>query len=296
MITIFSTPKTFKNDIGIIQRDAILSWKKLRPQPEIILLGDDAGVAEAAQEFQVLHIRQIKKSEFGTPLVDDIFEKAQKIAKNRILAYVNADIILMGDFVKAVESIKEEKFLMVGRRSDLNVKEPINFQATNWEKKLKEKIIKEGKLHGPSGIDYFVFPRGLWHKIPSLALGRTCWDNWLMCEASSLGASLIDATPVVTALHQNHTYSHHREGKVGVWKGKEAEINLKLSGGDAHFFTIRDADLILTPTGLKKPKITIYRILSFPFRCFKKIPALGPLLFPGWLLMILWRKLKRLLT
>ena len=185
---------------------------------------------------------------------------------------------------------------MVGRRWDLNLEEPIDFQDINWEGKLKKKIAKEGKLHGQAGSDYFVSPKNLWGKIPSLALGRTCWDNWLMHEASSLGASLIDCTKVVTAVHQNHTYSHHQAGKTGVWKGEEAETNLKLSGGDAHFFTIRDADFVLTEQGLNRPKITVYRVFSFSFRCFEKMPALKPFLFPGWLLMVLWRKLRRLLS
>lgn len=294
MLTIFAAPRAFHDQFNLIQRNAILSWLKLSPKPEIILFGDDEGATEAAKAFQILHIPEIKKNEFGTPLINDIFEKAQKIAKNEILVYINADIILLSDFLKAVKKINFAKFLIIGRRWDLDVKEEIDFNKIGWEEELQEKVKKEGKLHGPAGIDYMVFPRGLFKEIPTFALGRTAWDNWFLYQAWSMNVPLIDATQAVTTIHQNHTYSHHQKGKKGVWKGPEAKRNLKLADGYSRLLTIRDASLILTPSGFKKPELTIYRIFSFPFRYFEKLPLLKPLLFPGWLMMILWRKLKSL--
>lgn len=296
MITIFTTAKPFRDEIGIIQRNALLSWKKLIPQCEIILFGNERGSSEIAKEIGIIHVPEVKKNKYGTPLISDIFEKAQKIAKNEILAYVNADIVLLSDFLKAVKTVKEPKFLIVGRRRDLEIKTPLNFEDLNWEKKLKEKVNQEGKLHGPAGIDYMIFPKGLWKEIPNFALGRTAWDNWFLYQAWLMNIPLIDATQFITIIHQNHTYLHHRKGKTVVWKGPEAKRNLKLAGGYSHLLTIRDASLILTPSGLKKPKLTIYRIFSFPFRYFEKLPFLKPFLFPGWLVMIFWRKLKYILS
>ena len=162
MLTIFTAPRAFDNQFGLIQRNAILSWLRLHPQCEIILFGEEEGIAEMAGEFGILHIPDIKKNESGTPLVDDLFERAKKTAKNNILAYVNADIILIGDFMEAVEKLKGGNFLMIGRRWDLDLKEPINFQDRDWEGELKNKITKEGKLHGQAGSDYFVFQKNLW--------------------------------------------------------------------------------------------------------------------------------------
>jgi hypothetical protein len=51
MLTIFTIPKPFRGHIEVIQRNAIESWLRLRPQCEIILCGDDPGVAEAASEY-----------------------------------------------------------------------------------------------------------------------------------------------------------------------------------------------------------------------------------------------------
>ena len=294
MLTIFTTTKPFLGEIDIIQRNAIESWKQLKPECEIILFDNEEGTERAAKDLGIIHIPQVKKNEYGTPLINDIFEKAQKLAKNKILAYVNADIILMKDFFEAVSRINLEKFLMVGRRWDVDIKERIDFQELNWEEKLREKIKKEGTLHGPSAIDYFVFPKDVLGEIPAFALGRTAWDNWFLHRAWISDIPLIDATPAIKIIHQNHKVHIPQKHKKDVWKGPEAKINQKLAGGLSRALTIRDASkiLILTGSGLKNPKLSWYRIFSFPFRYFEKIPLLKPILFPGWLAMLLWRKLK----
>ena len=298
-VTIFTIPKAFQGHIKTIQRNAIQSWKRLKPECEIILFGDDEGTAETAKELNLKHIPEIAKNEFGTPLINDIFEKAQKTAENKIVAYVNADIILMEDFMEAVQQIEFEKFLIVGRRWDLDVKDEINFNKDDWQKGLQERIKNEGKLHGPAGIDYFVFPKGVFGEIPCFAIGRTTWDNWLLYRAWTLRVPLINTTEAVVIVHQKHQYAHskhiHFKKSGRVSKGKEAQKNLKLAKGDAHMLTIRDAEWRLTPTGLRRPKINFYRILSFSFRYFERLPILKFILFPGWLAMILWRKLQRFL-
>jgi hypothetical protein len=295
MLTIFTIPKPFRNNINIIQRNAIKSWCLLDPKIEIILFGDEKGVAETAKEFNCRYDPEVAKNEFGTPLVNNVFDKAQKIAKNEILAYVNADIILMKDFVKAIQQINFSKFLMVGRRVNLDVREKIDFNNPFWEKELKERAKKEGKLPSPAAIDYFVFPRNILKEIPPFAVGRTLWDNWFLYKAWISNIPLIDATQVITAIHQNHSYPD-KKWKSGIWKGPESKTNQKLAGGFAHALTLRDVDWVLTPSGLRKPKLTFYRIFSFPFRYYEKLPMLKIFLFPGWLTMIFWRKLQNFLA
>lgn len=293
MITIFAVPRAFEEQIAIIQRNAILSWIKTLLEAEIILFGDDRGVAEIAKELNIRHWPDIKKNEFGTPLVSDIFEKAQNMAKFDTLCYINGDIILLPGFIEAVNVINLPQFLIVGKRWDLKQKEVIDFSKDVWEEKLKEKIKKEGKLHGPTGIDYFVFRRGAFREIPPFALGRTCWDNWFLYSAWQKNIPIIDATKVAMVIHQNHDYSHHQDGKRGIFRGEEAKKNLKLAGGGSKLFTIRDADFVLADSGLKKQKLTIYSLLSFPFRYFEKVNLFfRPFLFPGWLAFILWRKIR----
>jgi hypothetical protein len=76
MIALFTIPKPFRGHVAVIQRNAIQSWLQLKPACEIILFGDEEGTAEIAGEMAVRHVPEIKRNEYGTPLVNDIFYKA----------------------------------------------------------------------------------------------------------------------------------------------------------------------------------------------------------------------------
>jgi len=273
MLTIFSIPKPFEGHIGVIQTNAIQSWVRLGPACEVILLGDEEGVAEAALRLGVRHIPEIERNEYGTPLVNSVFDSAQTASNYQLMCYVNADIILMSDFLPAIRLVQKQPSLLIGRRWDIDLKEPVDFNSRDWEAQLQGNIQTRGVLHGSFGIDYFVFPRGFYGDIPPFAIGRTGWDNWLVYRARSLGASVIDATRVITIVHQNHDYSHHLMGKIDVWKGPEAERNRKLVGGNERAFGINHATHILTRQGTK-------RALSIEHLCYRlsAIPALIPYL------------------
>jgi hypothetical protein len=66
-ITILAMPKPFHRDIGTIQRNAITSWTKPQPRPEIILIGNEEGVAECARELGLVHIPEIARNRHGQP-------------------------------------------------------------------------------------------------------------------------------------------------------------------------------------------------------------------------------------
>lgn len=283
MLTFFAIPKHFHGKLAVIQRNAIISWTLLEPRAEIMLFGDEEGTAEIAAELGLVHISEVTRNTNGTPLASDLFERAQKMAENDLLCYINADIILLEDFLKAVEIVSLERFLMVGQRVDLDYCDPLDFSSKDWTNRLRKKVEEEGKLHGHTGIDYIVFPRGLYREIPPFALGRTMWDNWLVYKARSLGVQVVDATRMATVIHQNHDYSHHPGLEAGIWKGAEAERNMELAGGLKYEFTIKDATLVLGPGGLEKPKLTrnlLYRRIETlqvlrPFFRFLSIIAKG---------------------
>jgi hypothetical protein len=286
MITLFAMPKAFRGHINIIQRNAIQSWTRLPIKAEIFLLGNDEGTAEAAREFGARHIPDVARNDQGTPLVSDLFAKAQLHAANKILSYVNADIILLGDFAAAVETIARcrDTFLIVGQRTDLDITALVDFADSAWADRLAAQASSSGIVRPPTFIDYFVFTRGLYADLLPLALGRGGWDNWLIWRAHSKKSSVIDATEVVRAIHQNHDYSHHPEGAKGVWNGAEALRNRELIGLWYHKLTTEDASYRLTPQGLKRsyrhnwlvakrawshPRGIVqlaYEILSRPFR------------------------------
>jgi hypothetical protein len=243
MLTIFSTPKPFKGHIGTIQRNAIHSWTLLVPRPEIILFGDDEGTAEAAQDFDVAYVSDVARNEFGTPLINDFFEKAERIATNSTLCYVNADIILTSEFMNAVERVSQRfpQFLMVGQRWDVDIREALDFSSVHWEGQVKALAISCGQQRPPQAIDYFVFPKRQLNGIPPFAIGRPGWDNWLIWKARSLKIPVVDATRVAMIVHQNHDYSHHPRGASGVLQGKEARSNRELIGKWTHIRSIEDA-------------------------------------------------------
>src|SRR2546428_763993 len=122
MLTIFSIPKPFRGHIGTIQRNAIQSWLQLSPRCEVILCGNDPGVAEAAAEYGVKHLPHIARKEYGTPFLNSAFEHVQQVATERLIAYVNADIIFLSDLMASVKRITAQRFLMVGQRWELDVR------------------------------------------------------------------------------------------------------------------------------------------------------------------------------
>lgn len=241
-ITIFAIPKAFKGHINVIQRNAIISWTKLEPRPEIILFGEDEGTAEIATELNLKHIPDVKCNQFGTPLLSDMFERTQQIATFDLVAYVNSDIILLQDFMKGVLKISEQydKFMAIGRRWDIDIIAPIDFTNLNWSTELRQLIIDVTSLHSVHGKDYFVFPRNLFAQIPEFAVGRATWDNWMVHTALEREYAVVDATQGVMAIHQNHDYAHLRGGKLESSRGKEAELN-KIAGGYHFSGTIADA-------------------------------------------------------
>lgn len=236
MITLFTTPKPFEGHIAVIQRNAITSWMLLHPKPEIILLGNEKGTKEICAEMSLKHIPDVVCNEFDTPLLNDLFEKAQQYASNDLLCYVNADIILMSDFVEMIKQVMRPggKVIAVGRRINVDITEQLEFNSTDWEKNLCEYASKKGQLQ-LGGTDYFVFPKGFYVDVSAFAIGRGYWDDWLIWKARKLNARVVNTTEAVMVVHQNHTYFSSKLAKG--WK-EDVEVlgNWKLNGGFKYFF------------------------------------------------------------
>jgi len=278
MVTVFTTPKPFRGHAEIIQRNAITSLTHLQPRAEVILFGDDEGTAEVAKQFRLRHVPEVARNEYGTPLLNDLFAKAQSLATHYLLCYVNADIILMSDFMEAIRRVARWKphFLIVGQRWDIEIKEPLDF-SLGWENRLRSYVASKGRLHKPIGSDYFVFPRGLWGEIPAFAIGRTNWDRWLLYRARSRKATVIDITQAAMVVHQEHDHLHIFGGQ-GHKRGPEQRRNLELAVGRRRgepLFTLADCTHILTPLG---PKVNLTR--KHLLRYIETVPILSPRLGP----------------
>jgi len=250
LLTIFSIPKAFKGHIGIIQCNAIESWTKLEPRPEILLLGKDEGTAEVAREFGLRHLPDVATSDHGTPLLSDLFRQAEAAASFPWMCYVNADIVLVSDFLRAA-ALAQKTFaraLMVSKRINLDVREKLEF-GPQWESIIQRRGKVSGKDEHYTGIDAFVFPIGLYPPIPDFAIGRLWFDHWLIKAVREQNLPVVDASLVAPLLHQNHDYNHVSGGKEEVWRGEEAERNFQLYGEVKNSYTLLDVTHEITPGG-----------------------------------------------
>lgn len=252
MLTLFTIPKPFLGHTAVIQWNAIRSWSKLDPACEIILFGNDPGTRDVAHEFGLRHMPDVARSEQGTPLLHLAFEQIDQLARHDLICYVNADVLLLGDLLHAVKLVPFDRFLLAGRRWDVDIGERWDFDSIGWEERLRHYTATHARLHPPAGSDYFVFRRGMFHRFPPFVVGRPGWDNWLIYNALVSGIPVIDGTHAVTAIHQNHDYHHVPGGVDGGWEGPEAEHNRRLIGGWVSLFTLKDANWVITERGVRE--------------------------------------------
>jgi hypothetical protein len=253
MLTFFTTAKAFVGHSNVIQRNALKSWTLVHPDAEVILFGNDEGAAGVAKELGIHHEPYTEKNEAGSNRMDYMFARAQAIARHDVLCYSNCDILFLHDFCVALERVlaAHKEFLMVGRRWDTEIAAPCDFNKPDWPIRIRELALHTNKQRTPDWIDYFVFSRGLFVDLPPLVVGRVHWDNWTVWKALEMKKPVVDASREVTAVHQNHDYRHHPQGKAGVWHGEEAGANYRLAGGWRHLRTIADAKEVLRADGLK---------------------------------------------
>jgi len=243
LLTIFTAPKPFTNPhISVIQCNALQSWQHLDDEVNVVILGDEPGIAEFASEVGIQHLPQVDCNPLGTPLVSSIFAMARQISTSPLLAYVNADIMLTPQFVNVARQVycQVDKFLIVGQRYDLNQEQLLDFNP-GWDLYLLSDVQQRGRLHPPAGSDYFIFPRTCFTDIPKFAIGRAGWDNWMLFHARMQHYPIVDATPSIVAIHQDHDYSHLPNGQPH-YRLPETSENIRLAGGPRSIFTLEDAN------------------------------------------------------
>ncbi len=256
-LTLFTAPKPFTDPhINIIQRNTLQNWLVLGDDVEVVVIGDDPGIAEACHNLGLLHIPNVKCNELGTPLISSIFDLARQVNGSPYLAYANADILFMPELTSALTALGQhkERFLAVGQRWDLEINQHIEFSA-HWEKYLEDQIQRSGKLHGQTGSDYFIYPRACFQDIPNFAVGRAGWDNWMIYWARKQHWALVDTTKAIRVIHQNHDYSH-LPGGARHYRLPETGDNIKLAGGRRTIFRLTDAVFDFDGRKLKRKPLT----------------------------------------
>lgn len=292
LITIFSAPKAFDDPhIATIQRNALQSWLQLGEKVEVLLVGDELGLAETAAEFGVQFLPQVACSVEGTPLINSIFNLARQHSSSPLLAYVNADILLLPDFVEMAGCVFQQlkDFLLAGQRWDLDVTQPLDFDP-HWAELLRQDVITYGRLHPPAGSDYFIFPRHLFTSIPEFAVGRAGWDNWMLYHAATQPWPLIDASASIMVVHQNHGYQHLPQGQAH-YDLEETHLNVQLAGGESCMYMLLDAEKQLIGGTIRRPRLSLVRLVRSLERCL--LPHIAERNSWQWQLMRLLRRWRR---
>jgi hypothetical protein len=272
-LTLFAIPKAFHGHVGVIQRNAIGSWIRLGSRIRVVLLGDDDGVAEAARELGVEHLPGIARTALGTPRLDDAFAQVEAAATTDLLTYVNCDIILQDDFLEAVLRLPAGPLLMIGRRWNTDIVEPLDFDQVGWRAALASRVQETGTLGSCYGMDYFVFRRNTLGRLPPFAVGRPGWDNWMVYHALERRLLVIDATPSLRAVHQNHDYGHVPRGTGSTYEGPEADENRRLKGAPDRTFSTHDATHALLH-GQVVPNVSLDTLRGRWETMFYRYPAL----------------------
>ncbi len=243
LVTLFTSPKPFSDPfIAMLQRNALGSWRALGSAVEVLLFGLESGVAEAAAEFGFRHHPAVRRSRFGTPLISDMFERAQALARTPWVAFVNADIILLPDFLAALEALNpylgRRRLLVSARRWETEIR-----QLLDWNTLDRVALARQARSQrlNPMGMDLFVFPRASLRHLPPFAIGRAGWDNWMIYHARhELRAWVVDATPDITVIHQIHDYRHLPDGRPH-FQHEESQENIRLAGGVGRMYALWEA-------------------------------------------------------
>ena len=283
MISLLCSPKPFVGRNALNQSNALHSWKAIHPDIEIILFGHPTGVEPVVEELHAVLVPEIECSSTGAPSFNAMVAYAKQYARYDLQAYVNCDILLNSSFLNAITASHKRftHFLLVGERIDLDQQSTIDTCKSDWLNVLAP-LVKEGHLtlHGPTGVDYFGFMRGMWDSLPPVYMGRARCDQALLHYCLNRHIPIVDATQIVTAVHQYHDYSHVQGGRQEVFGGIDLSTMARTHNLHHSVPTITDADWRLTYDGYltkrhnrRSPMRTIE--LWFRYQAHMEWPAWG---------------------
>lgn len=137
----------------------------------------------------------------------EMLREVEKESDAEKIMYANGDILFADGANDVIRSIPTaQDFLLTGQRID---------------------ILQSGikRLHWPSGMDYFVFRRGMFKDMPKVWMGRSYCDSAIVTYCLRNKICVIDASFALRVEHQFHDYGHVAGGRNQVWQGHEAMEN-----------------------------------------------------------------------
>lgn len=250
MISFLSSPKAFLGIAKSIQINAINSWKAVHPDVEIILYGDSEGTDKICFDLDILQVKNIDSSPSGIPYFNAIVNHANLHAKYDIQIYLNCDILMTSGVVSIIKNVNLQKFLLIGQRIDLTEGTDLDVTQDSWRQNLVElSEQRRANFHPPTGIDYFIFKRGLWDGLLPLIIGRGGYDNALLAYCLKQNIQIIDGSYVNIAVHQYHDYGHVTGGESIVMHGDDAAMNMIIHNVKHSAPIITDSNLKILSEG-----------------------------------------------
>lgn len=289
MLTVITTFKPFEGIFDKIQRNALESWLKFIKNCDVVVAGEEQGVVDVVNEYGLKLVKEIKRSKFGTPLFSEIIQKGERVADYEYICFTNGDIILLDDFTTTFKILKRslEDFLALSIRTNLEISQRLNLddqqiitmlKAKALESKMRRKFPSRG-----AGFDVAVFRKGFFKDIPPFVVGRgNAYIRWMIYYTKMRKKPVIEISPAITAIHQNHEYTHIKDPKINLLspsrgqntylpiQGEEYLLNSSLLGV-ASYFSGGDIDYVLTHNGFVKP-----RSMHLLFRRVIKLALLPP--------------------
>eukprot|EP00897_Mesotaenium_endlicherianum_P000556 jgi/Mesen1/10500/ME000083S10008 len=249
--TIFSAPKPFEPGGGGRQMQALRSWMRLDPPPQVVLFGDPAELGPVAARFPPGRVRVeggIDRNFKGTPMFHSMLARA-RAADTSFSLIINGDIVLVGDFLAALGKVgtRFPSFIMTAMRWDVGAfpfhmaNDSASFLDARGEEvpedDVRAFVRSQGSLHTYGGVDFWAFNNGPVPfqdaLMPPFVFGRGRYDNWLLHEAIETNyRAVIDASEAITSIHVAHSYEHLQPQGTGGGPG------LLLDGTGGNFWSI----------------------------------------------------------
>ncbi len=213
MITIYTSFRSFKHKVyDKIQRDACDSWVALDPQPQVIVVGDEPGTSDICKKYKFKQIKTVRQSEAETPYVNSMIDLSEQHAVNDTMLLCAGDIIIGQETINIAKAVKKQlkEFCVCARKMHVI-------------KKANGKIKLERWATWQAG-DYFLHSKGLFAGMPDFLIGRFLVERWMYRWACNKNG-LVDATGIVSVLHQNHPRDFKPANKEVAWNAKIYQEN-----------------------------------------------------------------------
>ncbi|OWF47564.1 uncharacterized protein LOC110454200 [Mizuhopecten yessoensis] len=224
-VTMFTTFPFVKNKFDI-NLNTLRNWKHMYNSPKLILFTDDQKVASAGinSDWPVQNITTEAVTE--APALSTLFLESVKGSDTYLYMYANADILFdryLIEILSIVEvflksnNLHKKPVLIVGQRTNINILSIDSKGPEAWKTILRESYTIYTRFQ-KNAIDYFItnsfFP---WSEVPKLVIGRVGYDNWIIAYARFRGFVTIDASSVISAIHQTNSKGNFEGFQNGNW-------------------------------------------------------------------------------